>query len=162
MAQIAHLEYSDGITGTNSFSEIGELDVSEMSEVYEYSHEIYSPIDLNIGQVQGARVHKPLTIKKPVDTASAPLLQAACIGQTLEQFVLHFFRVSTDGTLEEYWTITMENVKVAAYRPILPNVKDESLLNVPVMEEVEFLYQQITWSHSEGFEYLDEWVAPPS
>ena len=158
MPLTAALSYSDGITGTNSQKDIGGLDVSEASEVYEYEHKIYSPIDLNTGAVQGSRVHGKLRITKPVDTATAPLYQALCQGDSLDEFVLHFFRVNdADGGLEEYWTITMTNVKVASIEPGLPNVKDERLLNVPLMEDVELLYESIEWKHSDGFEYEDVW-----
>lgn len=161
MPLTAALSYSDGITGTNSMAEIGGVDTSETSEVYEYEHKVYSPIDLNTGAVQGSRVHGALKITKPVDTATAPLYQALCQGQTMEEFVLHFFRVNAvDGTVEEYWTITMTNVKVASIQPGLPNVKDEALLNIPLMEDVEFLYEKITWMHTDGFEYEDTWAAP--
>lgn len=161
MPLTAALSYSDGITGTNSMAEIGGVDTSEASEVYEYDHRIYSPIDLNTGAVQGARVHGALKITKPVDTATAPLYQALCTGQTLQEFLLHFFKVSPeDGTVVEYWTIKMTNVKVASISPQLPNVKDEDLLNIPLMEDVEFLYEKITWTHADGFEFEDIWTEP--
>jgi len=122
---------------------------------------MYSPIDLNIGAVQGARVHHLLSVTKPVDAATAPLYQALCLSETKDEFVLHFFRADPSGVALEYWTIMMTGVKVAAIRPILPNVKDEELLPVPLMEEVQFLYQEITWTHSDGYEFLDVWVQPP-
>lgn len=163
MPLTAALTYSDGITGTNSHSEIGGLDVSEASEVYEYEHKVYSPIDLNTGAIQGSRVHGPLKVTKPVDNATAPLYQALCHAQILEEVVLHFFRASLagDGTVEEYWTITMTNVKVASIYPKLPNVKDEELLNIPLMEDVEFLYETIAWKHEPAaLEFEDVWASP--
>ncbi len=161
MALTAAISYSDGIKGTNSMSEVGGVDTSEASEVYEYTHKLYSPIDLNTGAVQGSRVHGALSVTKPVDTATAPLYQALCQGQTMEEFVLHFFRVNpADGAVEEFWTITMTNVKVAKMTPSLPNVKDEATLNIPLMENVEFLYEKILWTHTEGFEFEDVWTNP--
>ena len=162
MPLVAALSYSNDIKGTNSRADIAGEDTSEMSEVYEYEHKIYAPIDLNTGTVQGARVHGALGVTKPVDTATAPLYQALCWAETLDELILHFFRVdpSGGGTLEEFWTITMEGVKVASVRPHLPNVKDESLLNVPLMEDVEFLFNKITCTHVEGFELTDEWSTP--
>lgn len=149
----AALRYSDGITGTNPITAR-----ADSSEVIEFEHQVHSPVDAQSGAVRGSRVHGTAKVTKPVDTASPPLKQALCTGQTLEELAVDFYRITPEGATEVFYTITMSNVKVVSVKATLPSTKDEETATLPFLEHVEFLYERINWTHADGFEFEDSWA----
>lgn len=152
MALECSITYSDGISGSNT-----KKGREKSSVVIEFKHKVYSPIDTQRGIVSGARVHGAVEVVKEIDTATASLCQAMCQGQTLSQLVIHWFRITPKGTEEEYFTHTLTNVKVAAVQIYLPNTKDPALERQTHLEKLDLLYEQIQWTHVEGFEFIDSW-----
>lgn len=149
----AALRYSDGITGNNPITAR-----ADSSEVIMFSHTVASPVDTQTGAVRGSRIHGMAAVTKPVDTASPPLKQALCTGQTLEEIAIDFYRITPEGATEVFYTITMTNVKVATIQVSLPNTKEEDSATLPFLETVEFLYEKINWTHADGFEFEDSWA----
>lgn len=145
--------YSNDIQGQNT-----KGGRTGSSPVIEFEHEVYSPIDEQMGTVSGARVHKALTLKKPVDTASPPLYKACCNGETLDEVRIEWYEITPAGKEELYYTTTMKNVKVASVKDILPNTKDPGLEDQVHLEVVNFLYETINWKHEAGYEYEDGWA----
>lgn len=147
--------YSDGIVGSNT--KAGRAD---SSVVVEFSHEVYSPVDTQMGTISGARVHGAAVVMKEVDAATAPLYQACCTGQTLEELRVEWFRINPQGQEELYFTHTLSNVKVASVEILLPNTKDPSREQYRHLEKLQLLYEKMNWKHEDGYEYEDSWAEP--
>lgn len=147
--------YSNGIKGSNTKG--GRED---SSAVIEFDHEVYSPTDQQRGTVSGSRVHGAVNIMKEIDTASAPLYQACCSGQTLDELTVEWYRINPSGEEELYFTHTLSNVKVAAVEQVLPNTKDPAKEKQTHLEKLKLLYEKINWKHEEGYEYEDAWTVP--
>lgn len=144
--------FSDGIAGSN---EKGGREDS--SVVIELNHEIYKPVDTQMGIVSGTRVHGSVDLVKEVDTASIPLLQALCQNTPIASVEIKWYRVTDTGSEELYFTQLLEGVKVAAMETILPNTKESKKEKFRHLERLSLLYEKITWTHEEGFEYYDAW-----
>jgi type VI secretion system secreted protein Hcp len=154
MALECSISYSDGISGSNV-----KKGRDKSSVVIEFQHRVYSPVDTQRGLVSGARVHGAVEVVKEIDTATAPLCQAMCTGQTLKELVINWYRITPKGTEEVYFTHTLTNVKVASVMLYLPNTKDPALERQTHLEKLELLYEQIQWTHVEGLEFVDSWGA---
>jgi type VI secretion system secreted protein Hcp len=149
------LYYSDGIKGSNTKAER-----TDSSAVVEFDHEVYSPTDQQRGTVSGSRVHGQAKVTKEIDTASAPLYQACCTGQTLDELKIEWYRITPEGKEELYFTHTLSGVKVAAVEQILPNTKDPAKEKLTHLERLKLLYEKINWKHEEGYEFEDAWTVP--
>lgn len=151
------MTYSNDIVGSNT-----KGGRAQTSAIVEFSHQVYSPVDVQEGTVTGSRVHGTAEVTKEIDTASPSLYQACCTGQTLDQIVIDFYKITPAGKEEIYYTITMSGVKVASVTNNVPNTKDPSFEKLNHQERVSFLYEKINWKHADGYEYEDEWAAMPA
>ncbi len=152
MALEGALYYSDGIKGANTK---GGREGS--SAVIEFHHQVYSPIDTQMGRVSGARVHGAVEVIKEIDTASVNMYKACCTGETLDELKIEWYRI-VDGRETLYFTHTLTNVKVAAVEQILPNTKEPSKEQYVHLERLKLLYEKINWRHEEGYEFEDAWA----
>ena len=152
----AALYYSDGIKGANTKG--GRED---SSAVIEFNHEVYSPVDTQMGRVTGARVHGTVELVKEIDTASANMYKACATGETLDELKVEWYRI-VDGKETLYFTHTLSNVKVAGVEQILPNTKDPLKEKQVHLERLKLLYEKINWKHEEGYEYEDAWSEVPA
>lgn len=134
------------IEGEPSRVAIGGEDVSGMIECFATEHEMFdgdssSRFRLAIGAFK---------IVKTLDKAT-PLLAQAMAQQHLGQAVFHFFRSSPGtGEIEEFLTITLENVRIVSVRTYVPNTLDPATGNSPPLEEVQFAFGSIEIAHSDG------------
>lgn len=151
------MTFSNDIVGSNT-----KGGRANTSAVIEFEHEVYSPVDEQEGSVSGARVHKAAHVTKEIDTASPSLFQACCTGQTLDEIKIDFYKITPAGKEEIYYTITMNGVKVASVKEVLPNTKDPAKEKLTHLEEVRFLYEKINWKHADGYEFEDSWAGVPA
>ncbi len=149
----AAIYYSNGIKGSNPIK--GRED---SSEVMEFDHNLRIPLDQHMGTIAGKRVHAPVTITKTIDTASPMLYQACAEGKTLDELTIEWYRINDQGVEELYFTHTLKKVKVSEVKAVLPNTKDPQKERLTHLEEVDLMYEQISWKHEEGYEYEDSWV----
>ncbi len=111
------------------------------------------------GIATGERSHGPVTITKRIDRSSPILHQALCNNEELE-VTIKFYRPNPigDGTTEHFYTIRLRYGRISSIKTISPSTFDESTANVPAMEEVSFVFGEITWIYeSGGIEFMDEW-----
>ncbi len=146
------LYYSNDIQGSNSK---GKREGS--SVVIEFNHKVYSPTDDQRGIFTGSRVHSPVRIVKEIDTASPQLYQACAQGQTLDELKITWYRINPTGGEEQYFSHVFSGVKVASVEEILPNTKDPSKATQTHLEDVRFMYEKMTWTHVDGYEFEDAW-----
>jgi len=129
--------------------------------VQAFNHEVIIPRDLQSGQPTGQRVHQPLTVTKVFDKSSPLLYQALTTGENLSLCEISWFRTSSTGSLEKYFSMELEDAVIVAVRASMPNCQDPSQAHFTHLEEVSFSYRKINWTHvAAGTSAADDWRAP--
>lgn len=118
------------------------------------------PTDPQSGQPTGLRSHRPASFTKVFDKASPLLWQALATGEVL-QLEMDFYRVSTTGTQEKYYTIKWEDAVLVDGKNYVPNCLDPENASFGHMEDWSFVYRKVTWSHAKAnTEGSDDWRKP--
>ncbi len=131
--------------------------------VQAFKHSVMIPRDPQSGQPSGQRVHKPLTVTKIFDKASPLLFNALCSGEVLTTVEIKWYRTSTSGTQEHYFTIKMEDAVIVDVQGHMPNCQDPANSHFTHLEDVSFSYRKITWNHEvAGTSGSDDWRTPAS
>ncbi|UFH51058.1 type VI secretion system tube protein TssD [Pseudomonas sp. KNUC1026] len=127
-------------------------------EVVALEHEVAIPTDDSSGAIAGTRVHKPFVFTKQIDCSSTYLFKAVTTGQTLKEAKFVFFKINSAGTEEEYYSVTLENVKVASVAMAMHHVKEANAQKKGHEEVVELRYEKATWFFKEGnLQHSDSW-----
>jgi type VI secretion system secreted protein Hcp len=128
-----------------------------------FSHEVTVPTDVQSGQPTGQRMHRPMVITKVFDKSSPLLYTALCTGERLTKCSLKWYRTSTSGTQEHYFTIELEDAIITQIRAHMPNCQDPAQAQFTHLEEVAFSYRKISWTHeAAGTSGTDDWRSPAS
>ncbi|KTC20275.1 hypothetical protein AO390_26970 [Pseudomonas marginalis ICMP 11289] len=107
-----------------------------------FSHEVIIPRDPQSGQPTGQRVHKPVKITKVFDKSSPLLLAALTSGERLTE-------------------ITIEDAIIVDIKDYMHNCQDPANAHFTHLEDVEFTYRKITWTHEvSGTSGSDDWRSP--
>ncbi|MBA4790887.1 MAG: Hcp family type VI secretion system effector [Pseudomonadota bacterium] len=131
------------------------------SIVQAFSSNVIIPRDPQSGQPSGSRVHQPATLLKYLDKASPLLWQALATGEVLTTVTLSFWRTSTKGQQEKYFTIKWEDAVLVDGKAIIPNVLLTENAQLQHMEEWSFTYRKVTWTHEKaGTSGSDDWRKP--
>ena len=126
-----------------------------------FKHTVTVPTDVQSGQPTGQRMHKPLIITKVFDKSSPLLYRALTTGEKLPTVELKWYRTSTQGTQEHYFTTKLEDAIITDITAHMPNCQDPSQAHFTHLEEVSFTYRKITWTHEVGGTTgEDDWRAP--
>ncbi len=127
-------------------------------EVLSLTHGMYTPTCGATGKLMAGRLHRPLTIEKEIDKASPVLYKAVAEGTPLSQAILRWCRINEAGREEEYFNMTMKNVRVVSVAPKVLNIKEQESMTRNHFEMVELRYEQITWTYRDGnLMFKDEW-----
>lgn len=121
-----------------------------MLEVDATTHEIVSPHDVSTGLASGKRQHKPLAVVVELDRALPQLYAALVNNETLTSVELKFYRPSSSGAEQQFFTIKLTNASIASIRFVQPNVKVADQARLPETAEVSFAYQRIEWLWTDG------------
>jgi type VI secretion system secreted protein Hcp len=128
-----------------------------------FDHTVTVPTDIQSGQPTGQRVHKPLVITKVFDKCSPLLYKALSTGELLTTVEIKWYRTSKQGTLEHYFTTKLEDAIITNINARMPNCQDPAKANFTHLEDVNFTYRKITWTHVVGStEEFDDWRAQES
>jgi type VI secretion system secreted protein Hcp len=126
----------------------------------EVSH-VKIPRNPQTGLPSGKRVHEPFMITKEIDKASPKILQALTSGEQLSEVLLEYYRITSAGKEEKYYTIRLENAIIVSLNRWMPNCLDKTKASFGHMEDVSFSYEKVTWSFvPKGIEADDSWLAP--
>jgi type VI secretion system secreted protein Hcp len=122
---------------------------------------VASPRDQYSGLPTGKRMHKPLLTRKRIDKTTPLFSTALVTNETLSTVKLQFWRPKGDGTSEQFYTVELTNASLSKQRLWLPYTLDPAQTNLPALEELEFVYQKITWTYTQGgITGSDDWEAP--
>jgi len=127
------------------------------------THNVTIPRDPQSGQPSGQRVHQPILITKIIDKASPLLFQALCSGERLPKVELRWYRTSTAGTQENYFTTILDDAILVDIKTHMPNCQDPANAQFTHLEDLSFAYRMITWNHEiAGTSGSDDWRTPIS
>lgn len=151
---------TDGASSEDSVGNIGQEGHENEVLVQAFDHKILVPRDPQSGQPTGQRVHQPLTITKVYDKSSPMLYQALTTGERLKVKV-KWFRTSSAGSQEHYFTHELEDAIIVDISAHMPNCQDPGQAHFTHLENVSFTYRKITWTHEvAGTSGSDDWRAP--
>lgn len=139
----------------------GSVDVQQREgsvEIVALEHQLHIPTDNNTGKLTGTRVHSPFIFTKEVDVSTPYLYKAVTSGQTLKSAEFKWYRIDDAGQEVEYFNTLLENVKVVKVAPVMHDVKDPAKEKHNHLERIEFRYEKITWSFTDGnIKHSDSW-----
>ncbi len=131
------------------------------SIVQAFASNVIIPRDPQSGQPTGSRVHQPATLTKYQDKASPLLWQALATGEVLTEVTLSFWRTSSKGQQEKYFTIKWEDAVLVDGKAIIPNCLLPENAQLQHMDEWSFTYRKVTWTHEKaGTSGSDDWRKP--
>lgn len=126
-----------------------------------FEHKILLPRDPQSGQPTGQRVHQPLKITKVIDKCSPLLYRALTSGERLPKVELKFYRTSAQGTMEHYFTMTLEDAIITDITDYMPNCQDPAQAHFTHLEDVQFTYRKLTKTHEiASTSESDDWRRP--
>lgn len=133
--------------------------------VFAVDHLLQRPYDSTSGQASGNLAHHPIKITKEVDKASVPLYSAMIANENLPEWELRFWRQKqtgrTAGNEFQYFTIKLTNAHVISIHLVKPDTKNPDRVSYPDYEEIEFSYQHIEWTWTDGgITAEDDWESP--
>jgi type VI secretion system secreted protein Hcp len=156
------------IKGESSGEIKGDSTVSSMGregsiEAFELEFGVRTSQDPFRGSA-GERIYSPITIKKRIDRASPDLHKMLCNNEPIE-VTFRFYRPNPtgDGTTEQFYTIELKQARISSIKTISPNSIEDRTAALPAMEEVSFVFGEITWRYSSGdvnTEHQDQWRVP--
>lgn len=150
-----------GAFTANSVGNIYQEGHEDQVMVQGFSHEVIIPSDPQSGQSTGPRMHKPLCITKVFDKSSPLLLQALTSSESITEIVIQWFRTSASGTQEHYYTTKIEDAIIVGIKDYMHNCQDPTKSHFTHLEDVQFAYRKITWTHEiSGTSGSDDWRAP--
>ncbi|WP_248767232.1 Hcp family type VI secretion system effector [Pseudomonas sp. MWU12-2345] len=106
--------------------------------VLSYSHNM-----ANVGNINGA-THNPIVITKNVDKSS-PLLAQALSNREEINCTISFYRVSSFGAQEKFYSVSIKGGVVADLTLEMPHAILQH--DAEPQEHVALRYREITWTH---------------
>ena len=152
MAQPAYIKIEGSSPGLISSGHEDEIMAQEVS------HIVNVPIDPQSGQPSGQRVHKPFVFTSSLNKAVPLLYNALTNGERLNNVEVHWFRTSTSGGAEHYFTTKLEDAIITDITLVMPNAQDKNNNDKTELFKVSMNYRKITWEHvAAGTSGSDDW-----
>ncbi len=123
-----------------------------------FNHNITLPRDPQSGQPSGQRVHGPVQITKVFDKSSPLLYSALTSGERMKKCKIDWYRTSSTGTQEHYFSIELEDAIIVDIKANMPNCQDPGQAHFTHLEDISLTYRKITWTHEvSGTSGHDDW-----
>ena len=104
------------------------------------------------------RVHKPFVFTSSLNKAVPLLYNALTNGERLNNVEVHWFRTSTSGGAEHYFTTKLEDAIITDITLVMPNAQDKNNNDKTELFKVSMNYRKITWEHvAAGTSGSDDW-----
>lgn len=114
--------------------------------VESFIHGVYRPE----GGQSGGRIHRPLTITKALDKSTPLIYNALASGETLSLCKIDWYRISSKGFQEHFFTIELKDAVITASDVVSPQYNDPACAHITQVETVSFAYRTIVWTHEVG------------
>ena len=103
----------------------------------------------HIERTDDGLVHRPFTVRKPLDAMSPGLANALADGTPFKGMVMiEHWRMPPGGGVEEnYYTVYLQGAKVVGIKLTMPYIKMEATSQLAEYEEVSFAYENISWRY---------------
>lgn len=129
--------------------------------VQEIKHQVCVPTDPQNGQPAGLRVHKPLTFTCAMNKAVPLLYQALVTGEELSMATIRWYRTSSEGKQEHFFTTELVDAIIVGINTVLPHAQNQENANYTQLVEVSMSYRRISWEHkAAGTSAVDDWRKP--
>ena len=160
MAQTVHLKLQIDGNDTEGESTIASLEREGTIECSSFTYELTTPREEASGQLTGKRQHRPIRITKRIDKSTPLLLKALCQNEPVTSGEFMHFRPSPGGSgaEEKFYTVLIENGYVGSVKQLSEDAIMAGEKAPPMMEEVSFVFQDITWTYEiGGATHKDSW-----
>ena len=163
MAQTVHLTLEiDGnrVEGESSISSMDREDTIECSS-FRYGVTTSREGDSRT-PITGRRQHEPIVIHKRIDKSTPLLLKALCQNEPVNSAEFKFYRPSPGrtGAEEHFFTVRLEGGFISSVRQVSEDPTMAGEQAPPMMEEVAFVFQDITWTYEiGGATHKDSWMS---
>ncbi|MFK3724448.1 Hcp family type VI secretion system effector [Pseudomonas monteilii] len=129
--------------------------------VQEVSHRISVPTDPQSGQPAGQRVHGPLIFTCALNKAVPLLYSALSSGEMLPDVVLSWYRTSSEGRQERFFTTTLTDAIIVDIDLVMPHAQDKNNKDFTQFLKVSMAYRGIAWEHiTASTAGSDDWRKP--
>jgi len=131
----------------------GSVDIKNREgaiEIVELMHNVELPIDNHTGKITHKCIHNDYFLIKETDRSSPFLYHSVSSGRKMKEAVLNFYRINANGQEEEYFRITMEDVRVNEIEPYMLDVKAPQYEKHNHLEAFYLSYERITWHYLDG------------
>lgn len=159
MAETVHLELhlnGEKIDGESSQTSLGRENTIEC--VY-FKDAVRTAREKGSGLATGRRSYEPLVIRKRIDKSSPLLARGLCNNEVVKA-IFRFYRPSPagDGTTEHFFTIELDEGRLSTVTRTVPDCLDPASSTAPPLEEVGFVFHNITWTFEPtGASHHDTW-----
>jgi len=122
----------------------------------EFEHHVYTiPKDYFYTLLYGTdfvRKHEPMVIIKQINRMSVLLVDYLNKGTFLPKVEIRWYQYNEKKSkTEEYFRMTLEQVRLHSIEQILPNVKDQKFEQYNHLEKIQLVYKKITWLYPKGY-----------
>ena len=159
MAETVHLYLKSNGTDINGESTQTSLGRENSIECVYFEQGVITARESGSGMATGRRQYQPLMIRKRIDKSTPLIAKALCNNEKI-QAKFKFFRPSPtgDGTTQQFYTVELENGRVATQKLVNPDVIVPATATEPPLEEVSFVFHTITWTFEDGgITHQDTW-----
>lgn len=127
-------------------------------EIVELMHNVELPTDNLTGKITGKRIHCDYALIKELDSSSPWLYKGVATGKRFREATLKFYRINYNGQEEEYFRVTMENVRVNEIESFMFDIKNPAFEKHNHLEVFYLAYEKITWHYLDGnIIHSDSW-----
>jgi type VI secretion system secreted protein Hcp len=103
------------------------------------------------GMPTGRRSYEPIAVRKRIDRTTPLIVRALVLKQEIDA-VFRFYRPTSSGNVEHFFTIEIDQAAVASTSQFSPD--GLSFPGAPpavsALEDVSFAFQQIRWRYEDG------------
>ncbi len=104
-------------------------------------------------------MHKPFSFTCSLNKAVPLLYNALTNGERLPIVEVHWFRTSTSGGQEYYFTTRLEDAIITDINLVMPNAQDQDNNDKTELFKVSLNYRKVVWEHiAAGTSGSDDWI----
>ena len=116
------------------------------------------PTDPQSGQPSGQRVHKPFVFTCSLNKSVPLLYNALTKGEKLNNVEVKWYRTSTGGGQEHFFSTVFEDAVITDISLLMPNAQEAGNSEKTEQFQVSLNYRKIVWEHvASGTSGSDDW-----